>query len=620
MSLDKKSYGGEKMNKENKNMPSSWRKLDNAAKVFPATATKKNTKVFRFYCELKEPIIQENLQVAMEETLNSYPLFKSVLRKGVFWFYLERMEYTPIVKEEKKAPCSELYTVDKNKYLFRVNFYKNRINFEVFHVLTDGTGATEFLRELVKNYLYITHKELGLEKITFLENTTNSDHENDSFIKYYSKDIEKPKKKRTIAHQLGAMQESYETLQVHEGVVNTTNILSKAKEYGVSITVYLTAVFLCAINEEIPVRFKKHPIVLMIPVNLRNFFPSKSMLNFFGYIDPSYKFNVNNEGDIKEVIEVVDTFFKEELTKENMAKRMNEYTRLEKHPILRFAPLDLKNWGIYLGAAAATRDISAIFSNMSVVKMPKEYEPYINQFGVFTSTPKLELCMCSFKEHMVLNFTAYYNCTNIKRNFFKILELEGIPVEEIKEQFPPQALKKQKANFQQWLNFISICFIILSAMADVIFFKSYLWSGVSIGATISMWITLSIGYKKRSNLLKNALIQLCIISLGTLLWDRLWGGYQGWSTEIIFPIVSMTMLNFMLIMAKLQKLTPVNYIIYVVSNIVISLIPLPFLVFQLMGNPILNVISIGYSFIILSYLIIFKKKEFLVELNKNLHI
>ena len=45
------------------------------------------------------------------------------------------------------------------------DYYENRINFEVFHALTDGTGATEFLRELVKNYLYLAHKEEGLPKV-----------------------------------------------------------------------------------------------------------------------------------------------------------------------------------------------------------------------------------------------------------------------------------------------------------------------------------------------------------------------------------------------------------------------------------------------------------------------
>ena len=43
-----------------------WRRLDNAAKLFPAASSKRDTRVFRFYCELKEDIQQEILQKAVD--------------------------------------------------------------------------------------------------------------------------------------------------------------------------------------------------------------------------------------------------------------------------------------------------------------------------------------------------------------------------------------------------------------------------------------------------------------------------------------------------------------------------------------------------------------------------
>ena len=36
-----------------------WRKLDNAAKLYSAASNKKDTRVFRFYCELKEEVNKE---------------------------------------------------------------------------------------------------------------------------------------------------------------------------------------------------------------------------------------------------------------------------------------------------------------------------------------------------------------------------------------------------------------------------------------------------------------------------------------------------------------------------------------------------------------------------------
>ena len=34
----------------------------------------------------------------------------------------------------------------------------------------------------------------------------------------------------------------------------------------------------------------------------------------------------------------------------------------------------------------AEREVTAVFSNMSAVRMPEEYAPYIERFGVYTST------------------------------------------------------------------------------------------------------------------------------------------------------------------------------------------------------------------------------------------
>ena len=99
---------------------------------------------------MKEDIQQEILQKAVDRTLEKYPIFLSVLRKGLFWHYLEQSNKRPVVREEYKEPCSSLYIRDKRDLLFEVTYYKKRINFEVFHVLTDGTGASEFVRELVK--------------------------------------------------------------------------------------------------------------------------------------------------------------------------------------------------------------------------------------------------------------------------------------------------------------------------------------------------------------------------------------------------------------------------------------------------------------------------------------
>lgn len=98
---------------------SRWRKLDNAAKIFPATSGKRDTRVFRFSCELKETIDGMLLQKALDKTVQVYPMFCSVMRKGMFWYYLEKSELDPVVGEESRLPCSSIYIHDKKTFYLR---------------------------------------------------------------------------------------------------------------------------------------------------------------------------------------------------------------------------------------------------------------------------------------------------------------------------------------------------------------------------------------------------------------------------------------------------------------------------------------------------------------------
>ena len=89
-----------------------------------------------------------------------------------------------------------------------------------------------------------------------------------------------------------------------------------------------------------------------------------------------------------------------------MSAHISELLALELHPILRLAPLELKNLCIQAGAKYSEKNTTAIFSNMSAVKMHASYVPYIERFGVYTNTPKFELCLCSFQDKLSFAFTS----------------------------------------------------------------------------------------------------------------------------------------------------------------------------------------------------------------------
>ena len=481
-----------------------WRKLDNAAKLYSAASNKKDTRVFRFYCELKEQVQSELLQEALDQTLETFPTFLMVLRKGLFWHYLEPCNLRPVVKEEYKEPCSRLYIRDKKTLLFEVTYYKKRINFEVFHVLTDGTGATEFLKELVKNYLYLAHKEEGLEQVSLQpEDMTVQDQEDDSFLKYYSKDQKRPKKRKLHAFQIRRKKKDGNRLHVHESIVSVQEILKRSRELGVSMTIFLTAIYMMAIHEEMSKMQKKRSVILMVPVNLRKFFPSTSMLNFFNWIEPGYDF-ATQDGSFEAVLNHTKAFFAAELTKEKMSAHISELLALELHPILRLAPLELKNLCIQAGAKFSEKNVTAIFSNMSAVKMPESYVPYIERFGVYTNTPKMELCLCSFQDKLSFAFTSRYDTENIERNFYRLLKEQGISVQKVEPVFPkPTMPSEQEMKVYKIYSFLCIALVALMLVTDLNFHPKIRWTLFTAGGVATMWIASSIGFFKRYNFLIN---------------------------------------------------------------------------------------------------------------------
>lgn len=597
-----------------------WRSLDNAAKLFSAASSPKDTRVFRFYCELKEEVKEEILQEALNQTIQKYPVFLSVMRKGLFWHYLEKSELRPVVREEYKEPCSSLYVRDKKTLLFEVTYYEKRINFEVFHALTDGTGATEFLRELVKNYLYLIHEE-DLEPVELSNQyLTVKDQEDDSFSRYYDPDFPRKKKKKIRAVQIKKGGKGYEELQINEASMSVKELLGIAREKKVSMSVLLTAAFICAIHEEMSRMQEKKPVVLMVPVNLRKIFPSDSMLNFFGYIEPGYQFG-GGKDSFEDVLEAVKLYFQENLSKEHMAGRMNELIAIEKHKILKWAPLELKNRCIRAGAKMAEQEVTAVLSNMSVVKMPEDYAQYIEKFGVYTSTNRTELCICSFQDTLSLGFTSRYDSTNIQRNFYRILKELGASVKVAEPDFPEDARPNYEGKkVLQIFTFCCIAAIVISMMTDIIISPGVHWSVFVAAGCATMWLTMAVGYVKRFNLLKNAAWQLLIMSGICVLWD-LGTGWRGWSVNIGIPDICLLIQVVMLIISRIRSLSPREYMIYYVMAAVYSMIlPLILLVTGVIHYRTPSVICIGCSFLLLIGLILFKRKEFKEEMHKKFHV
>ena len=399
------------MNKKTK----KWYKLDNAAKIFPPTSTKKDPKVFRISCELYEDIDEKILQEAIEETIEEYPMFLSSLKKGLFWYYLETSSVTPKVEQEKNLICDYMDA----SLLFRVSYYKKRINLEMHHALTDGTGTIFFIKSLVTNYL--KNKYCIKDKI-LVDNASIFEKESDSFEKYYKKmrKLEIPKSKR--AYNLKGDRYPEERLKIIEGVLSCDKVLASSKSYNTTVTIYLVSVLIKSISSNMSRREKRKPIVITVPVNLRKYFKSNTARNFFSTINISYKSKNDNE-KLEDIISSVSRQFQENISKEKLDRQMNDLALLENLFIIRIVPLFIKNLVLKYFHLRSKKNQTMTLSNIGIIEMPKELQKYIKLFDVMASTDKTQLCMCSYLNKMVLTFTTHLVDTEIEKNFFKELNI-----------------------------------------------------------------------------------------------------------------------------------------------------------------------------------------------------
>ena len=393
-----------------------WYRLDNAAKIFPPSKNKKDPKIFRFSVCLKENINANTLNDALQKTLIEYPIFKSTLKKGVFWYYLEETNKKFNVYEESKSPCSDF----EGNHLFEVTYYKRKINLEVNHALTDGTGTLIFLKSLTANYLNLAY---NLNTNEVINEGSGKEIKEDAFVKYKSNHFKKSKSNKR-AYQIKEDKYVENKLKIIEGIVSAKKVKNEAKKFNLTVTEYLTSVLIKSISE-IKGKRNRKPIVITVPVNLRNYYPSYTVRNFFSVVNVSFN---EKDNSLENICEVVKKEFDKALDKDNIKAKMNSTINLENIFIVRLIPVLIKDFVLKMAYKVASKYQTMTLSNIGIVKMPEVYEKYIDYFDVFISTETIQMCMCSYEDNMVVSFTSKFTTSEVERNFFKTLSSNNIDV------------------------------------------------------------------------------------------------------------------------------------------------------------------------------------------------
>ena len=409
--------------------PANWRRLDNSAKIFPIASSKKYSSVFRLSAVLKEKINKEILKRAVDKVLENLPSFKVKLKKGAFWYYFEDNNKEIIIEEEKDYPCKYIEPSTNNDYLFKVTYFENKINLDIFHSLTDGNSGIVFLREIVYTYIELAHPENFSKKLRLERKLSNNTE--DDYLKNYDKKS-KGGRGGKKAYALKGKLLPLAAIGVTHVNINLKELKEKAKEKGVTVTQYLTAVIIYAIYNSNYKKYNgKKPIKVCVPVDLRRYFKSETVSNFFSYITVQADMNTKSLQSFDGMLKFVKQDFERMLTKEEISKTMSANVKLGNNAFIKSIPLFLKLVIVKLSYIEIRKYTTTTFSNIGRVGIIGEYQKYIDKFLMLIApetVEKIKCSGCSFENNLVFTFTSTLQSTEVEQEFCKKLKEEEIEI------------------------------------------------------------------------------------------------------------------------------------------------------------------------------------------------
>ena len=411
-----------------------WRRLDNTAKIFPVIANEGMSQVFRISAVMKEEVQPELLQKALEDILPHIREFRVKLRRGLFWYYFEENDRIPQVQRESTYPCRYLDPHGSQRFLFRVTYFKCRINLEVFHALTDGLGCARFLRSLVARYLELVKEEPGVWMPEDEEKPDEQIFETvDSYLENY-REMEHRSYSSKPAFRMEGHFLPLGSGQVLHGYLKVAEVKAVAKKHGVTVTKYLASALLWSIWQEyLDGKADRRPVVLNIPINLRAFFQSDTMANFFAVSSIGWLFR-DPDMTFDQLVQKISRQMDRKITKERLEESISYNVSNEKKWYLRIIPLVIKRLALGFIFSLKDRAYTMTLSNIGPIRMDPEFAKFaddVERFQVMIGVSRKQPCKCSvcaYGDEMTVTFTSVFADSRIQRRFFRKMKEDGIAV------------------------------------------------------------------------------------------------------------------------------------------------------------------------------------------------
>jgi NRPS condensation-like uncharacterized protein len=207
-----------------------------------------------------------------------------------------------------------------------------------------------------------------------------------------------------------------------------------SKQFNVSITEYLTSVFIYSIylhQQSQKNHNSEKPVQVSVPVNMRNHYPSKTMRNFSLFVSPGIE-PAYGEYTLDEIIDHVHHYMRYQLSSKYMNALMCANVSTEKNVLLKIVPLFIKNIAMLIGYQKfGILKFTATLSNLGIVRVPEKMVEEVERFDIMIGPCRynpINIGVLSYKDELHMTVTSTISEKDIEKTFFRHLVKSGIHV------------------------------------------------------------------------------------------------------------------------------------------------------------------------------------------------
>ncbi|MBS6204093.1 MAG: alcohol acetyltransferase [Eisenbergiella sp.] len=422
------------MSKQSKSQAKTWYRLDLSAIVYPTLQRRDFSSVYRLSLLLKEDVQPDILQQAVDIAMKRFPTYRSAMHKGLFWRYLEpNTNPGPIVQKDIRNFCMPMPFKSNNRYLVRFYWYGRRIALEAHHSLGDGTGGMFLLQTVTAVYLRLLGHPIPNDGFVLdVDAEPDPEEFEDAYMRYANAQV-RPARPAEKTYRVRGTKEPFYTLNVIDGIMSVKEVMQVAKGYNATVTEYLNAVLLYSLlqKQEHDFHLKLRPVRIAMPVNLRRFFPSKTLRNFITMVYPSIDPRLG-EFTFEEIVAHVHNYMRYYINEKFLKGDITTNAATKRNPFIRIVPLFIKDFVVRLFyTRVQDKNSSAGLTNLGSVYVPDAMKPYLERFDIYMGIPYSQRTNCaiaSFGDTLTVNFASCIIEADVERRFFQKLVEDGIAV------------------------------------------------------------------------------------------------------------------------------------------------------------------------------------------------